>query len=132
MPALRVRPALVAFALIASSRAADWPRFRGPNGSGVSETADLPEKFGPASNVVWKTALPLGHSSPVLSGDRIFLTGSSEGRLYTLCLSRETGQILWRRESPRSRTEALDKFNTAASATAADGKNVYVFSATLA
>jgi outer membrane protein assembly factor BamB len=128
LPAKRVRPALVAFALIASIRAADWPRFRGPNGSGVAETAGLPEKFGTANNVAWKTALPLGHSSPVLSGDRIFLTGSAEGRLYTFCLSRETGQILWRRECPRNRSEALDKYNTAASATAAsDGKNVYVF-----
>lgn len=78
--------------------------------------------------MVWKTALPLGHSSPVLSGDRIFLTGGADGGLYTFCLSRETGRILWRRECPRSRSEALDKRNTAASATAAtDGKNVYVF-----
>jgi outer membrane protein assembly factor BamB len=92
---------------MASIRAADWPRFRGPNGSGVAETSGLPEKFGPASNVVWKTALPLGHSSPVLSGDRIFVTGAADGGLYTFCLSRETGQILWRRECPRSRSEAL-------------------------
>ena len=124
----RVRSALFAFALIGSLRAADWPRFRGPNGSGVAETSGLPEKFGPASNVVWKTALPLGHSSPVLSGDRIFVTGAADGKLYTFCLSRETGRILWRRECPRSRSETLDKLNTAASATAAsDGKNVYVF-----
>lgn len=128
MPIQRVRLALFACALIASIRAADWPRFRGPNGSGVAETAGLPEKFGPATNVVWKTTLPLGHSSPVLSGDRIFLTGAADGGLYTFCLSRETGRILWRRECPRSRSEALDKRNTAASATAAtDGKNVYVF-----
>ena len=123
-----VRLSLFAFALIASVRAADWPRFRGSNGSGVADAAGLPDKFGPASNVVWKTALPLGHSSPVLSGDRIFLTGADDGKLYTFCLSRETGRILWRRECPRSRSEALDKRNTAASPTAAtDGKNVYVF-----
>jgi outer membrane protein assembly factor BamB len=128
LPIQRVRFALFAFALITSIRAADWPRFRGPNGSGVAETEGLPEKFGPATNVVWKTVLPLGHSSPVLSGDRIFLTGTADGGLYTFCLSRETGRILWRRECPRSRSEALDKRNTAASATAAtDGKNVYVF-----
>jgi outer membrane protein assembly factor BamB len=113
---------------MAPIRAADWPRFRGPNGAGVAETSGLPEKFGPASNVVWKTALPLGHSSPVLSGDRIFVTGAADGGLYTFCLSRETGQILWRRECPRSRSEALDKLNTSTSPTAAtDGKNVYVF-----
>ena len=49
-------------------------------------------------------------------------------KLYTICLNRQTGQILWRRECPRSRTEPLDKLNTAASPTpATDGKNVYVF-----
>ncbi len=72
--------------------------------------------------------MPPGHSSPVLTGDRVFLTGVDHDKLYTLCLSRETGQVLWRRECPRSRTEPLDKLNTSASPTpAADGKNVYVF-----
>jgi outer membrane protein assembly factor BamB len=88
----------------------------------------LPEAFGPGRNVIWKTALPLGHSSPILAGDRVFLTAVEQNKLYTLCLSRETGQILWRRECPRNRTEPLDKLNTAASPTpASDGKNVYAF-----
>jgi len=88
----------------------------------------LPEVFGPGRNVVWKTALPLGHSSPILAGDRVFLTAVEANRLYTFCLSRGTGQILWRRECPRNRTEPLDKLNTAASPTpASDGKNVFVF-----
>ncbi len=78
--------------------------------------------------MVWKAALPLGHSSPVLAGDRIFLTAVEHDKLYTFCLSRQNGQILWRRECPRSRTEPLDKLNTAASPTpATDGKNVYAF-----
>ena len=47
--------------------AADWPRFRGPNGSGVGEVAGLPVEFGPQKNVLWKTALPPGHSSPLLA-----------------------------------------------------------------
>jgi outer membrane protein assembly factor BamB len=108
--------------------AGDWPRFRGPNGSGTAETTGLPHHFGPGTNMVWRTTLPLGHSSPVLSGDRIFLTGADGHKLLTFCLSRETGQILWRRECPRERSEALDKRNTAASPSAVtDGKNIYVF-----
>ena len=88
----------------------------------------MPEAFGPGRNVVWKTALPLGHSSPIVAGDRIFLTAVEQNKLFTFSLSRETGQILWRRECPRNRTEPLDKLNTAASPTpASDGKNVYVF-----
>ena len=64
----------------------------------------------------------------MLTGDRVFLTAVDHDKLFTFCLSRETGQILWRRACPRDRSEPLDKRNTAASPTAAtDGKNVYVF-----
>jgi outer membrane protein assembly factor BamB len=123
-----MRALILAGALALGAYAGDWPRFRGPNGSGVAQTTGLPEKFGPERNVVWKTALPLGHSSPVVSGDRIFLTAVDHDKLFTFCLSRESGQILWRRECPRKRSEALDQRNTAASPTGAtDGKNVYVF-----
>jgi hypothetical protein len=55
--------------------AADWPRFRGPNGAGVAETSALPDNIGPHRHVVWKTALPPGHSAPVIGGDRIFTYG---------------------------------------------------------
>lgn len=123
-----MRAVILTGALALGALAGDWPRFRGPNGSGVAQTTGLPEKFGPERNVLWKTALPPGHSSPVVSGDRIFLTAADHDKLFTFCLSRENGQILWRRECPRKRTEALDQRNTAASPTAAtDGKNVYVF-----
>src|SRR5262245_26453049 len=60
------------------SFAGEWAQFRGPNGSGVADTHNLPVEFGPAKNIVWKTPLPLGHSSPVLTGDRIFVTGYEE------------------------------------------------------
>jgi len=69
-----MRVVILACALALCAHAGDWPRFRGPNGSGVAQTTGLPEKFGPERNVIWKTALPLGHSSPVVSGDRVFLT----------------------------------------------------------
>src|SRR5918992_2561270 len=59
---------------LAKPVAEDWVQFRGPNGSGVSVSTGLPEEFGPEKNVVWKTALPPGHSSPVLTRDRIFVT----------------------------------------------------------
>jgi outer membrane protein assembly factor BamB len=54
--------------------AADWLQFRGPNGSGVGNADRLPIKFGPQQNVVWKTSVPFGHSSPVIAGNLIFLT----------------------------------------------------------
>ncbi len=123
---LRVAPCVLVLALAAGG--ADWDRFRGPNGTGVEETSGLPAEFGPSRNVVWKTPLPPGHSSPILSGDRIFLTAVEDERLWTISLARATGEILWRRECPRPRRESLDKRNHPASPTpAADGRHVYVF-----
>ena len=126
---MRIPVVLISVCLAATDVAAgDWPRFRGPNGSGVAETPGLPSEIGPAKNVVWKTALPPGHSSPVLLGDRIFLTASDGERLLTLCLRRSDGRELWRREAPRPRREALDRRNGPASASpAADDKQVVVF-----
>ena len=133
---------LLAVAMVAT--AGEWPMFRGVNGSGVADVAKAPVAFGPSTNVVWKTALPFGHSSPVITGDLIFLTGAEGGervdagrgdkvrdeggKLFTLCLDRKTGKILWRREAPRPRIERYQKTNSPASPTAAtDGKNVFIF-----
>ncbi|MFQ5742730.1 MAG: PQQ-binding-like beta-propeller repeat protein [Acidobacteriota bacterium] len=112
----------------ATSEAADWSRFRGPNGSGVADAVGLPVEFGPEQNVIWKTALPPGHSSPILSASRIFLTAFEGDRLLTICLDRDTGEILWQRQSPRSREEKLDPRNSPASPSpVTDGEDVYVF-----
>ena len=108
--------------------AADWPQFRGPNGTGVSLDTGLPTQMGPHRNLVWKTPLPPGHSSPVLSGDRIFLTAIDGKKLLTICLDRNTGEVAWIREAPRPRTQPLNSTNNPASPTpVSDGKNVYVF-----
>ncbi len=119
---------IIGVSLAATTFAADWPRFRGPNGSGVAETKGLPAEFGPGKNVAWKTALPPGHSSPIVSGDRIYLTAFEGDTLLTIALERSTGKIVWRRPCPRTRKELLDKLNSPASPTpVSDGRNVYVF-----
>jgi outer membrane protein assembly factor BamB len=115
---------VLAIALMAS----DWDRFRGPNGSGVNEAQGLPVEFGVDKNVRWRVELPPGHSSPILVGDRIFLTAFEGDTLLTMSLERATGKILWRREAPRTRVSKLDKRNSPASPSpATDGKNIYVF-----
>ena len=112
----------------ASSAAAQWMQFRGPNGSGVSPAASkLPITFSPHQGYVWKTSLPPGHSSPVVAGDRIFLTAAEGGaragaarskvidqggHLYTICLDRRTGAILWKKEAPRPRIEEYQPTNS--------------------
>src|SRR3954467_8838012 len=92
-------------------QATDWVQFRGPNSSGVSDSKDIPAEFGPNKNVVWKTPLPPGHSSPVLISDRIFLTAVENKKLFTICLDRATGKELWRREAPRAREQKLHANN---------------------
>ncbi len=105
-----------------------WPQFRGPNGSAVSLSGNFPIHFGPNSNVVWKTALPSGHSSPCIWGNKIFLTGFAEGQLQTICLDRVDGKISWRRSLTPGRIErGASTGNPAASTPATDGQRVYVY-----
>ena len=119
------------FVLIALASAApnpEWDRFRGPNGSGVSSDTGIPAEFGPEKNVVWKTALPEGNSSPVFGKNSIFLTGFEGDKLFTLSLDRKTGKVQWRREVVRQREGQLREPNNPASASAAtDGVNVFTF-----
>jgi outer membrane protein assembly factor BamB len=106
----------------------DWSRFRGPNGSGVSDATGLPTEFGPGKNLLWKTELPFGRSSPVVAGDRIFLTATEGEKLITLALDRNSGRIRWQREIARPRAMKIYKSNDGASPTpTTDSKNVYAF-----
>lgn len=103
---------------------ADWPAFRGPNGSGIADDAPLPAKL----VSVWKTEVPPGLSSPVVVKDRIYLTGLANGQLATLALDRATGRILWQRVLDRRRSEKLHKLNHPASPSVAVGDgNIYSF-----
>jgi len=103
--ALTIMLALVA---LAAEPPSDWARFRGPNGSGVAEVGALPAEFGPTRNVIWKTDLPQGYSSPIVHGNHIYLTGVRAGQLLSFALDRTTGKVLWEREAPRTRREKLD------------------------
>jgi outer membrane protein assembly factor BamB len=111
-----------------SALAADWPQFRGVNGLGVSADKNLPVQFGPQKNVVWKTDLPPGHSSPIVAGSRIFVTAYEGEKLLTIALDRANGKILWTREAPRPRREYMQDTNSPASGSpVSDGRSVYVF-----
>ncbi len=86
------------FALFA---AADWPQFRGPNATGVAaEDASPPVEF---KTPLWKQALPAGHSSPAVWGERIFLNAfdlnafDGSKKLELICIDARSGKILWRR-----------------------------------
>ncbi|MEO7654011.1 MAG: PQQ-binding-like beta-propeller repeat protein [Bryobacteraceae bacterium] len=114
--------------LMAAERDTGWSQFRGPDSSGIVESANLPLEFGPEKNVVWKTAVPMGKSSPVFTGDYIFLTGHEAEKLITLCFDRRSGKELWRQAITRERSEYRHKLNDAAAPTpVTDGRHVYVF-----
>ena len=125
----RIANCLLTLAIVVPGQAEDWRQFRGPNASGVSDAKDLPVEFGPHANVVWKTSIPAGNSSPILSGDRIFVTAFENEKLFTLAVDAATGRILWRRETPRTRRQVIERpANGPASASpVSDGRNAYVF-----
>jgi len=105
----------------------NWTQFRGPGGSGVAENSKPPVEIGPA-NLVWKTPIPPGLSSPVLAGDRLFLTAVEQERLFTIAIDRRDGRELWRRAVPEAPIQKVHKANTPASPSPlADAENVYVY-----
>ncbi|MHC4175243.1 MAG: outer membrane protein assembly factor BamB family protein, partial [Planctomycetota bacterium] len=109
----------------------NWNQFRGPNGQGVAQADHIPVHFSPEANVLWKTVIPAGHSSPVIWNNRIFLTASepaNKKELITLAIDRQDGKILWRQVVQAETKVRFHPLNNPASSTpAADDKHVYVY-----
>jgi outer membrane protein assembly factor BamB len=132
-----VLAALIAAVLLAHSAnmtQADelvWPQFRGPNCSGLAaEGQNPPAEFGPKQNLLWKTPVPRGHSSPCIWADNIFLTGfdKDKKKLQVFCIDRISGNIRWSRIVPAKEIEWVHPVSSpAASTPATDGERVYVY-----
>jgi outer membrane protein assembly factor BamB len=120
----------VAIVLTAVAPAADqnlqWPRFRGPDGSGVAENQRPPVEIGPEKNVKWKVPTPAGFSSPIVVGDMLVITAFDNGKLYTLAYDRADGRELWRSEAPAKQIENYHKTegSPASSTSVTDGKQI--------
>jgi outer membrane protein assembly factor BamB len=115
-------------ALSARQAAPDWSRFRGPNGSGQAKGDKFPTEFSQTKNMLWRLALPKGHSSPIIWKDRIYLTAFRGDALFTIAVDRTTGKQLWERQAPETKTKIVDKRNNPASPSPALEENrVYVF-----
>lgn len=126
----------------------DWPRFRGPAGSGVASDSDsLPTTWSPTTNLAWKTPLPgPGASSPIIVGEKVFVTCYSgygleqkkPGKIKNLvrhlvCLELKSGKILWRKnvaaalpEDPYDQS-GVSSHGYASHTAVSDGSNVYCF-----
>jgi outer membrane protein assembly factor BamB len=124
-----LRSGLLVWGLVTLLAGADWPQFRGPHGAGLAPDNDpLPADIGPKSHVLWQTPLPPGHSSPIVSGDRVFLTADRDGQLLTIALDRSTGKVLWEQEAPHKNLEAVHRIGSHAQSTpVADGERVISF-----
>jgi len=108
--------------------AQEWTRFRGPNGAGISVAKGLPVKFS-SDNLLWKTELPgMGHSSPVLWGDRIFLMSADpdSGMRYVLGVDANSGMIRWTKEFAASASHLHSKSSYASCTPAVDQDQLYV------
>jgi outer membrane protein assembly factor BamB len=126
-----ILPTLLATSCGLVAAAPNWPQFRGPNSSGVAESGKPPIEFGPGTNLLWKTEVPAGFSSPCVWGDRIFLTAAEDGKLLTLAVNRRDGKVLWRQAVAADKPREIHKKNHLAAATpATDGKSVGVYHAT--
>jgi outer membrane protein assembly factor BamB len=120
---------LLILSALVSHGEASWPQFRGLNGSGVAQEGNPPVQFGPATNLVWRTPLPPGSSSPCIWDERIFLTGFEDSKLETFCLHRSDGKLLWRKQAPVQKVELFhpQEGSPAASTPATDGRRVYAY-----
>jgi len=146
LPVRRLSFAALAVLACSMSLAADWDRFRGPDGAGTAEVSGLPTTWSDSENVIWRTELPgPGTSSPVIVGDRVFMTSytgygideaapgeQSALRRQLVCVDRKDGKILWmREEEPRLPEQDYAGFlalhGYASSTPVTDGQLVYVF-----
>jgi outer membrane protein assembly factor BamB len=113
--------------------AKSWPRFRGPDGLGVSAFANVPQTWDGKSGkgVLWKTPVPLpGNNSPVVWGKHVFLSGADVRRREVYCFDAERGKLLWQQVAPSTPQSATppkvnDDTGYAASTTATDGRYLF-------
>src|SRR5260370_18963704 len=116
--------------MFAAEGVVEWLQFRGPGGTGLAVEGAAPVEFGLSKGLLWKAALRAGHSSPSIWGDRIFVTaGDRQSRkLEILCLDRNDGKVLWRREVIAEKIEKLHDINNPATATVAvDAERIYAY-----
>jgi outer membrane protein assembly factor BamB len=119
---------LILFVLATPSSAQEWTRFRGPNGTGESETTTIPASW-TDKDLNWKIELPgIGHSSPVLWGEKIFILSADPktATRYVLCINSKDGKEIWRREYPGVPHHLHVNSSFASVTPAVDGERVFV------
>ena len=120
---------LAVIAISVPATAGNWPAWRGPDATGISSESGLPTHWSASDNVDWKVPLPEpGNSTPIIWGDRLFLTQSIDGgkRRALIAFNRNTGTVEWQEEVACNVEETTHRQNPPCSASAVtDGKTVY-------
>lgn len=138
--------AVTVFAQSTTVEAQDWRQFLGDRGSATSESAQLPTQWDADTNIKWKAELPgRGASSPIIVGDRIFLTcytgygDGTESKIenlvrHVLCFDRTSGKVLWQKSVDNSEVEDEDPYKSfitqhgyTTNTPVTDGETIYVF-----
>lgn len=113
--------------LCVEASAQQWTRFRGDNGNGIATTQSFPAKW-ESKHYRWQVELPgIGHSSPVIWGNRLFAASGDEasGVRIVFCVDAESGKRLWTREFAAS-THRKHRLNSFSSSTpTVDAERVY-------
>ena len=130
-PLLMAPVAMVAMVEVTGEGRQYWPRWRGPSGQGLAVDSGYPDTWSEGENVLWKVEVPgSGNSSPVIWGDRIFLTTAYDngGRRSILSFRRKDGRQLWEAFAPKGSPETAHAKNGYASGTpATEGERVYAY-----
>ncbi len=118
----------------------NWPSFRGHDGLGISAYTNVPADWNgkTGDGILWKTRVPLpGNSSPVIWGDRVFLSGGDENKLQVFCFDAVSGRLLWTGDVTRvplkndeEPFEVMEDTGFAAPTVVTDGRRVYAIFAT--
>lgn len=121
----------VAFALSCTSLgfAENWPQWRGPKNDGISSETSLPTKWSKAEGVLWRLALPgPGGASPVVWGDKVFVTSVDGEKLVLIAANASTGAELWRKTVGTGNKDVRgDEGNFASPSPCTDGQYVWTF-----
>ena len=144
MPSVQQLTLIALLCICSTVNAADWPQFRGPSGNATASDSDPPTTWSDSENIVWKTALPgRGASSPIVSGNRVFLTAytgfgvdeqepgdKANLRLHVLCFERDSGKLLWDKSikaspSTQNLSQRIADHGYATATPATDGEAVY-------
>lgn len=128
----RIRMTVLVYgAAIVAALAANWPAWNGPMGSGISGETDVPVRWSATDNIEWKVSLPdRGNSSPVVWGDRVFVTQAieAENRRQLICFDRKDGSRLWEAGLVVGQPEESHPTNPPCSASpVTDGERVVVW-----